>query len=197
LLAELEQTHLALAEAKATRNSLSVNHGKMEEECAGSHVAVDTLGREKVGAVAAHEAEHKKFQDYHIHHHKKLRELRVHLEKAVNEIGMRCLPYPGKKGAISEIVEWFDKEIRALPGVIAKANKNFLCYCLVGVLKMLYENVNCAQLEGLEAIMNSCDAPILDDIPEEIAKLSGRIVKRWWTSHGLPYVTDVFCVVRR
>jgi hypothetical protein len=79
--------------------------------------------------------------------------------------------------------------------VIAKANKNFLCYCLVRVLKMLYENVNGDHLEGLEAIMILCDASILDDIPEEIVKLSGCIVKRWWTSHGLPYVTDVFRVI--
>jgi hypothetical protein len=46
-------------------------------------------------------------------------------------------------------------EIQALPGAILKANINFLCYCLVGVLKMLYENANCGHLEGLEAIMNS------------------------------------------
>jgi hypothetical protein len=62
---------------------------------------------------------------------------------------------------------------------------------------VLYENVNCDHLEGLETIMNSCDASILDDIPKEITKLSGRIVKRWWTSHGLPYTMIVFHVVPR
>jgi hypothetical protein len=119
----------------------------------------------------------------------------VNQEKAVNEIGMRCRPYPGKNSTIGEIVKWFDKEIQALSGAIFKANKNFLCYCLVGVLKMLYENTKCDHVAGLEAIMNSCDASIFDDIPEEIAKLSGCIVKRWWTSHGLPYVTDAFRIV--
>jgi hypothetical protein len=43
--------------------------------------------------------------------------------------------------------------------------------------------------------MNCCDASILDDIPKEIAKLSSCIVRRWWTSHGLPYATDVFRVI--
>jgi hypothetical protein len=43
--------------------------------------------------------------------------------------------------------------------------------------------------------MNSCDASILDDMHEEIAKLSGRIVWRWWTSHRLPYVMNVFRVI--
>jgi hypothetical protein len=68
---------------------------------------------------------------------------------------VRRLLSPGKKSAIGEIVERFDMEIQALPGAILKANINFLCYCLVGVLKMLYENANCGHLEGLEAIMNS------------------------------------------
>jgi hypothetical protein len=70
-----------------------------------------------------------------------------------------------------------------------------MCYCLIGVLQRLYKNVDSGHIEELEAITNLCDASILDDIPEEIEKLSGRIVKRWWTSHGLPYVTDVICVV--
>jgi hypothetical protein len=60
---------------------------------------------------------------------------------------------------------------------------------------MLYENAKCGHVAGLEAIMNSCDASILDDIPEEIVKLSGRIVRRCWTSHGLSYVIDAFCIV--
>jgi hypothetical protein len=40
--------------------------------------------------------------------------------------------------------------------------------------------------------MGSCDASILDEIPNEIARLATCIVKRWWSSHGLPYVIDVF-----
>jgi hypothetical protein len=42
--------------------------------------------------------------------------------------------------------------------------------------------------------MSSCDASILDEIPIEIARLSARIVKGWWSSHSFPYVTDVFCI---
>jgi hypothetical protein len=198
-LAELEQSHLALAEVEAGRISLSVEHGKLEEECAGLRAAVDTLGQEKAKVVADHQAEittaQKKFQGYCARHHKKLPELWVNMEKVVNEIGARCLPYLGKNSTIGEIVEWFDKKIRALPGAFFKANKSFLGYCLVGVLKMLYENANCGHVVGLETIMNSCDASILDVIPEVIVKLSGHIMKRWWTSHGLPYVTNAFRVV--
>jgi hypothetical protein len=55
----------------------------------------------------------------------------VNLETMVNEIGVRCLPYPGNKKTISEVIAWFDTEIQALSGAIAKANKNFLVYCLI------------------------------------------------------------------
>jgi hypothetical protein len=116
----------------------------------------------------------------------------VNLEKAVNEIGVRCLPYPGKMSTIGEVITWFDMKIQALPSTIAKANKKFLVYCLVGVLKMLYENAKCRHLDRLDAIMTSCDASILDEIPNEIARLLACIIKRWWSSHGFPYVTDVF-----
>jgi hypothetical protein len=36
LLAELEQAHLVLTEAVVARNSLSVSHERLEEECMGA-----------------------------------------------------------------------------------------------------------------------------------------------------------------
>jgi hypothetical protein len=177
LLAELEQIRAACAEADAAQSSLSLAYGKLEEECTGRHTVVEMLGQGKTEVETAHEAESKRFQDYCIHHRKKLCELQMNLESVMNEIGIRCLPHPGKGSTISEIVEWFDKEVGALSGAIMKANKNFLCYCLGGVLRMMYERMNCDHLDRLEAIMNSSDASLLDDIPDEIAKLSGRIVR--------------------
>jgi hypothetical protein len=105
------------------------------------------------------------------------------LEKAVNEIGVRCLPYPPKNSTIGEVITWFDKEIKALPSAIAKANKIFLVYYLIEVLKMLLGHAQCHHVDGLDAIISSCDASI-----------TAPIVKRWWTSHGVPYVTDNFRV---
>jgi hypothetical protein len=77
---------------------------------------------------------------------------------------------------------------------IAKANKNFLVYCLVGVLKMLQGHAKCRHIDGLGAVMNSCDASILDEVLDNIAKLSACIMKRWWSSYGLSYVTEAFRV---
>jgi hypothetical protein len=58
------------------------------------------------------------------------------------------LPYPRKNSTIGEVVEWFDKEIQSLLGAIAKVNKNFLCYCIAGILRLLYENANCGHTRG-------------------------------------------------
>jgi hypothetical protein len=79
--------------------------------------------------------------------------------------------------------------------VIAKVNKNFLVYCLVGVFKMLQGHAKCCHIDGLAAIMISCDASILDKVPDNTAKLSACIIKRWWSSYGLSYVTEAFRIV--
>jgi hypothetical protein len=78
-----------------------------------------------------------------------------------------------------------------LLATIAKANKNFVCYAVVGVLRMLYDN-GCDHIEGLQTIMTSCDASIWEDLLEELSKLIGRLVKKWWTRHDLPHVADRF-----
>jgi hypothetical protein len=93
------------------------------------------------------------------------------------------------------VIGWFDEEIQALPTAVIKANKNFLCYCIAGVLRMLYEN-GCSHVDELQTLMNSCNASILDDIPEEIGRLAGRIVWKWWATYGLPYVTVFSCDTR-
>jgi hypothetical protein len=57
---------------------------------------------------------------------------------------------------------------------------------------MLYDS-SCKHLEGLQSIMSGCDALILENLPPELSKLTGRIVKRWWTEHGLPEAASHFC----
>jgi hypothetical protein len=196
LCSELEQAYQALVEADFAQNSLSVSQDEVEWECVMLRVDVDALKQSHAKIVTDHEAdltvEKKKFWDYRLSHRRKLHDLRVELEGAVNEIGTRCMPYPKKGITIGEIIMWFTKEIQMLPSAIAKANKNFLIYCLFGVLKMLQEHAKCSHVNGLETIMVACDASILDEVLEDIAKLSARIVKICWSSYGLPYITKTF-----
>jgi hypothetical protein len=112
----------------------------------------------------------------------------------MNEIGARCLPYSEKGSRISEIMVWFAEEIQTLPDAIGKANKNFFVYCLVSVLKMLQEHARCSHVAGPETFMTACDGSIIDEVPADVTKIAAHIVKKWWSSYGLPYFTELFCV---
>jgi hypothetical protein len=91
-----------------------------------------------------------------------------------------------------KIIAWFAKEIQALPDAIGKANKNFLVYCLIRVLKMLQEHARCSHVVGLETIMAACDASIFYGVPADVMRIAAHVVKKRWSSYGLPYVTDLF-----
>jgi hypothetical protein len=65
-------------------------------------------------------------------------------------LGLGAYPTPGKIAPSARIV---------------KANKTFVCYTVVEVLWMLYDN-GCDRIEGLQTIMSSCDASILEDLPD-------------------------------
>jgi hypothetical protein len=160
------------------------------------HAGMDVLKEERAKIIADCDkklaAEEARFWEYQIVHRKKLHELRAKLEQSMNDIGARCLPYPEKGSSINEIMMWFTKEIDALPDVITKANKIFLVYCLVGVLKMLQELGQCFHVVGLEAVMGAWDAFIFDEVPGYILKISAQIVTKWWSSYGLPCVAEAF-----
>jgi hypothetical protein len=93
--------------------------------------------------------------------------------------------YPRKGSTIGEIIGWLTEEITALPATFAKANNNFVCYAIIGVLQMLYDS-SCELLEGLQSLMAWCIASILEDLPPELSKLTSQIVRKWWAKHGLP-----------
>jgi hypothetical protein len=183
-------------EVEERQSSLRSSYERLGNESEGLHSAAETLKQKKSKAEQTHEAEvvvlRTRFQDYRVHHCQKLHDLRFSLEKAVNEFGASCLPYPGKSSTIGEIVGWFDEEIKMLSATIVKANKIFVFYAIIGILQMMYDS-GCEHLEWLQSVMAGCDASILEDLPPELAKLTGRIVKRWWTEHGLPEAASHFC----
>jgi hypothetical protein len=124
-----------------------------------------------------------------VNHRKKIRELRFYQENVMNEFGAQCLPYPGKGSTISDIVRWFDEEIKAIPATFAKANRNFAYYAIVGVHQMLQDS-GCEHLSRLQSLASSCDASLLDDLPPELMKLACCLVRKWWVEHGLPEASN-------
>jgi hypothetical protein len=116
----------------------------------------------------------------------KLHGLRRNLEKSMGELGGRCLDYPHTGGTVGGILDWFRREVQQLPSTFTESNKNIACFIVVGVLKMLAE-VACEHLPELWRLVVSSDASLLHEIPKGIGKIVGKVVRRWWTQHGLPY----------
>jgi hypothetical protein len=88
--------------------------------------------------------------------------------------------------AVSTLLDWFWMEVRVLPTAFAECKKNITCLMLVGVFKMLVGE-GCEHLPELKKFALSCNALILHDVPDDIGRVAKRLVKNWWTHHGLTY----------
>jgi hypothetical protein len=44
----------------------------------------------------------------------------------------------------------------------------------------------CQELGWLRDLATSHNAAVLEHVPEDVHKLAGWIVRRWWKPHGLP-----------
>jgi hypothetical protein len=47
----------------------------------------------------------------------------------------------------------------------------------------------CEHLSELKKLALSYDASLLEDFPEDLVQIAKRLVKNWWTKHGL-----LFCI---
>jgi hypothetical protein len=117
---------------------------------------------------------------------KKLAGLRCDTEESVAALGGRYDDFPATNAPVSNLLDWFRTEVRVLPTTFAECKKNITCFALVGVFKML-AGVECEHLLELKKLALSCDASILHDVPDDIGRIAKKLVRNWWTNHGLPY----------
>jgi hypothetical protein len=189
LTAELEQSPIKIVMMEQHGDSLRLGYEKLESECEKFRDVAETLKQEAMETEKTCENQvatmHVKLLDYRVQHCKKLHEKRFNQEDAMNNYGVQCLPYQGKGSTIGNMVQWFDEEIKALPATFVKANKIFACYAIVGVLWMLQDS-GCKHLLELQSLTSLPDALLLDDLPSDLAKLTDRLVQKWWAEHGLP-----------
>jgi hypothetical protein len=68
---------------------------------------------------------------------------------------------------------------------ISRLNNNFAILNIEGVLSML-NGEGCQELGRLRDLDGSHDAAVLEDVLEDVHKLVGQIVRKWWKPHGLP-----------
>jgi hypothetical protein len=81
---------------------------------------------------------------------------------------------------------WLRKEIESLPTAFMECNENITYYALIGVFQMLVGE-GCGHLPELKKLALSYDASVLWDFPMEAGSIAKKLVKNWWTKHGLPY----------
>jgi hypothetical protein len=68
----------------------------------------------------------------------------------------------------------------------AKCNKNITCFAVAGVLMML-AGVECGHLSELKKLALSCDVSVLHNVTDDLSKIARKLVRYWWTEHGLSY----------
>jgi hypothetical protein len=73
-----------------------------------------------------------------------------------------------------------------MPTAFSECNENVTCYALIGVFLMLVGE-GCEHLSELKKLALSYDALVLRDFPVETGRTAKKLVKNWWTKHGLPY----------
>jgi hypothetical protein len=72
-----------------------------------------------------------------------------------------------------------------VPDNVWQLNNNFTVLGIKGVLNMLHGE-GCQELGQLHDLAASRDATVLEGVPEDVHKLAGWIVQRWWKPQGLP-----------
>jgi hypothetical protein len=126
-----------------------------------------------------------KLQRFHDSVRKKLAKLQRDTEASVATLGGRSAEFP-TSASLSDFVEWFRAKLVAMPTAFAGCNENITCYALIGIFHMLM-GVGCEHLLELKKLALSYDASVLQDFLAETGRIAKRLMKNWWTKHGLSY----------
>jgi hypothetical protein len=49
----------------------------------------------------------------------------------------------------------------------------------------MLQDSSCEHLSELQSLTSLSDVALLDDLPLELTKLTGCLVRKWWVQHGL------------
>jgi hypothetical protein len=72
-----------------------------------------------------------------------------------------------------------------VPDTVWQLNDNFAALAIECVLNML-SNEGCQELSHLRELAASQGASVLQDVLNDVQKLAGRIMRRWWKPDGMP-----------
>jgi hypothetical protein len=108
-----------------------------------------------------------------------LHELHEIVASSFDEVQVQRLPFPNKGTKVEEMIDCVVGEMKVVPDTVWWLNDNFVVLGTKGVLNMLNDE-GCQELHRLHDLDPSCYATMLEDVPEGVHKLAGRIVRRWW-----------------
>jgi hypothetical protein len=177
-IAELEE---ACANLKLKKENVTTGYRRLAEKYKRLEEKATAIEREKADAVEAHatqlaEVEEKlakemqDYTDYHWDVRHILHELHEVLKASLGEVGARCLPFPVKNALIDDYIDWFEEEVKVVQGVI------FVVLAIEGVLNML-QSSSCQELSALLDLATLSDASIVSNVPVEVQKIVGCLVR--------------------
>jgi hypothetical protein len=93
-------------------------------------------------------------------------------------------------------------EVSARSWVSTELDDDRVTYCVIlDSVPSKSNSSSSGKISGSESILPSSlpaqnlhvfvEIHLMTEVPEDIVKLSARIVKKWWSSYGLPYVIEI------
>jgi hypothetical protein len=129
--------------------------------------------------------ETRSYTKYHQTVRHRLRQLHEIVVSSFGVVKAQCLPFCGKGVEVEEMLNWVAKEVKAALDMVWLLNDNFIILGIEGVLNML-NGKGCQELTQLRDLATSRDITILEDLPDDVHRLVGQIVRKWWKQQGLP-----------
>jgi hypothetical protein len=172
--AELAAADTKVAEVERREQTLSSDYDGLRKDFNDLWTSHAAVVQEKADLEKTERGKEQQFQNLL---RKKLAELRR---------DTRCKDFPATDVIVSNLLDWFRMEVWALPTSFVECNKNITCFALVGIFKMLM-GVKCEHLSELKKLALSCNASILHDVSDDIGRIAKKLMRNWWTNHGLPY----------
>jgi hypothetical protein len=182
LWAELDTARSKLAEVEHHERTLTSENEGLMRDLESARTTHDATVEEKA---LVQQAEWMKLQCFLDSIHKKLAELWRDTEASIATLGVRRAEFP-TNASLSDFFKWFRTEITSMPTAFTECNENITCYPLIVVFQML-AGEGCEHLLELKRLALSYNASVLHDFPVENGQIAKKLVKNWWTKHGLPY----------
>jgi hypothetical protein len=181
-MVELDAALLKMAKIQRCKMALTSTYGDLKKDFENLRLSHAAAVAEKTEVEKTESAKLQRFRDSL---RKRLAELRRDTEASVVALRGRCAEFPTSP-SMFDLLEWFRAEVTMMPTAFVECNENNTCYALIGIFQML-AGEGCKHLPELKELVLSCNALVLQDFPREIGWIAKRLVKNWWTKHGLSY----------